>query len=110
MSGLVVKHLIFLTLELFSNFCYPSVVNQNNKNFQWLLFFDKSTSEKYRNKISEIINDNPQVIPFYIDGMPKFQESILEFIKENANDKEYLITSRIDNDDCIHIDFINEPA
>jgi hypothetical protein len=95
-------------LKLFSNFCLPSVINQCNKNFKWLLFFDSSTSEKYRIKIDEILQDNKQVIPFYIDGMPKFQEAILAFLKENANDKDYLITSRIDNDDCIHIDFIDE--
>ena len=95
-------------LELFSNYCFPSVINQTNKNFKWLLFFDSSTSQKYRNKIANIIDNNPQILIFYIDGMPKFQEAILEFLKINAADKEFLITSRIDNDDCIHKDFINE--
>lgn len=95
-------------LELFSNFCLPSVINQRNKNFKWLLFFDSSTNEKYKTEIAQILDNNPMIIPFYIDGMPKFQESILNFITENANDKDYLITSRIDNDDCIHIDFIDE--
>ena len=95
-------------LELFSNYCYPSVINQSNKNFKWLLFFDNSTSEKYRNKIDQILNNHPLIIPFYIDGMPNFQTAILNYIVKNANDKDYLITSRIDNDDCIHKDFINE--
>ena len=95
-------------LELFSNYCYPSVINQSNKNFKWLLFFDNSTSEKYRNKIDQILNNHPLIIPFYIDGMPNFQTAILNYIAKNANDKDYLITSRIDNDDCIHKDFINE--
>lgn len=26
-------------IELFKNYCFPSVVNQTNKNFKWLLFF-----------------------------------------------------------------------
>jgi hypothetical protein len=95
-------------LELFSNYCFPSVVNQTNKNFKWLLFFDTSTSEKYRKKIDQIIHNHPQIIPFYINGMPNFQEAILHYIEENASDKKFLITSRIDNDDCIHKDFINE--
>ena len=95
-------------LELFSSFCFPSVINQNNKNFKWLLFFDNSTSEKYRDKIAQILNNHTLIVPFYIDGMPNFQEAILRYIEENARDKDYLITSRIDNDDCIHIDFINE--
>lgn len=95
-------------LELFENFCFPSVVNQSNKNFKWLLFFDTNTSEKFRQKISKIIDNNSLVIPFYIDGMPKFQESILFYLNQNTIDREFLITSRIDNDDCIHKDFINE--
>ena len=95
-------------LELFSNFCLPSVINQSNKNFKGLLFFDSSTSDKFRIKIDAILKSHSQIIPFYIGGMPKFQESISNYIKANTSDKEYLITSRIDNDDCIHIDFINE--
>ena len=95
-------------LELFSNYCLPSVINQSNKNFKWLLFFDSSTSDKYRAKIESILQKNDLIVPFYIDGMPKFNEAILNYLKENAADKDYLITSRIDNDDCIHKDFINE--
>ena len=95
-------------LELFSNFCLPSVINQSNKNFKGLLFFDSSTTDKFRIKIDAILKSHSQIIPFYIGGMPKFQESISNYIKANTSDKEYLITSRIDNDDCIHIDFINE--
>ena len=39
--------------------------------------------------------------------MPVFNESIIKYVEENIS-TEYLITSRIDNDDCIHKDFINE--
>jgi hypothetical protein len=95
-------------LSLFENYCYPSVKAQNNKNFKWLLFFDESTPDKYRSRIDSIIRANDFIIPFYIGGMPKFQDSILDFVLKNANDQPYLITSRIDNDDCIHIDFIDE--
>lgn len=95
-------------LSLFENYCYPSVVAQRNKNFKWLLFFDESTPEKYRTRIESIIGTNDFIVPFYIGGMPKFQDSILDFVLKNANNKPYLITSRIDNDDCIHVDFIDE--
>jgi uncharacterized protein (UPF0297 family) len=95
-------------LVLFEKFCYPSVVAQHNKNFKWLLFFDESTPDKYRKRIENIISKNEFIIPFYIDGMAKFQDSILDFLALKANDKPYLITSRIDNDDCIHVDFIAE--
>jgi hypothetical protein len=95
-------------IELFKNYCFPSVVNQTNKNFKWLLFFDSTTNDKFKKAMDDLIKNQPNIIPFYIDGMPKFNESILKYVEENANDKPYLITSRIDNDDCIHKNFIDE--
>lgn len=94
-------------LELFANYCFPSVSNQTNQNFEWLLYFDSSTSEIHKNKIAEIIGNKTNIKTFFIDGMPVFNESIIKYVQENIS-TEYLITSRIDNDDCIHKDFINE--
>nr|WP_294937026.1 glycosyltransferase [uncultured Flavobacterium sp.] len=95
-------------LHLFETYCLPSVVNQTNQNFEWLLFFDSSTSEKYITKIRTITEGYKNIRLFFINGMPNFTSSIAEFIAANANDREFLITSRIDNDDCVHKDYINE--
>lgn len=95
-------------LALFENYCFSSVTAQSNKNFKWLLFFDVSTAQKFRDRISKIIEKHAFIIPFYIEGMVNFQQSILDFVSKNATSKPYLITSRIDNDDCIHVDFIDE--
>ena len=94
-------------LELFANYCFPSVVNQTNQNFEWLLYFDSTTSDTHKSKIGEIIGNKTNIKSFFIDGMPVFNESIIKYVEENIS-TEYLITSRIDNDDCIHKDFINE--
>ncbi|BCY28678.1 glycosyltransferase [Flavobacterium okayamense] len=94
-------------LELFANYCFPSISNQTNQNFEWLLYFDSTTSEIHKSKIAEIIGNKNNVKTFFIDGMPVFNESIIKYVEENIS-AEYLITSRIDNDDCIHKDFINE--
>ena len=40
--------------------------------------------------------------------MPVFNDSIQNYVKQFANSEPYLITSRIDNDDCINKNFINE--
>lgn len=94
-------------LELFANYCFPSVSNQTNQNFEWLLYFDISTSEIHKDQIAKIIGNKTNIKTFFIDGMPVFNESIIKYVEENIS-TEYLITSRIDNDDCIHKDFINE--
>lgn len=94
-------------LALFSNYCLPSVINQTNQNFEWIIYFDVSTKAIHRKKIEEIIENYTNINTFFIDGMPVFNESILNYVKKNISTK-YLITSRIDNDDCIHKDFIDE--
>lgn len=93
---------------LFENFCFPSVTAQTNKNFTWLLYFDTSTEEIYRTRISNLIEKFANVKVFYIKGMPEFYTSIQQYIKSQPTSKSHLITSRIDNDDCIHRNFIEE--
>lgn len=95
-------------MELFENYCFPSVVAQTNKNFSWLLFFDSSTEELFKKQIIKMTQQHDFIKVMFIDGMPSFNESILSYIKKNHIEKPYLITSRIDNDDCISCFFIEE--
>jgi hypothetical protein len=91
--------------ELFENFCFPSVKNQSNQNFKWLVFFDTNTPEKYKRKIEEYTEVFKNFHPFFIEGMKNFLPSIKE--KVNKFDAEkYIITSRLDNDDSLHEDYI----
>lgn len=95
-------------LELFKNFCFPSVLAQSNKDFKWLIFFDISTKDKFKTNIDELLSKHELIRYFYIKGMPEFNSSITNFIKEDAKDADYIISSRLDNDDCIHRNFIAE--
>ncbi|KAF2516856.1 hypothetical protein E0W68_11615 [Flavobacterium salilacus subsp. salilacus] len=95
-------------LWLFENFCLPSVVAQTNKNFTWLIYFDVTTPNAYRQKIEALIAGNSNIKLFYIEGMPAFYPEIKKLITAETKGVPYLITSRIDNDDCIRNSFINE--
>jgi len=92
-------------IALFAHFCLPSVVAQTNKNFKWLLYFDNDTSEKHRAQISQLLQPHFFIEAHYIDGMPMLVESIRQYIATHVK-TEYLITSRIDNDDSISKYFI----
>ena len=94
-------------IELFRNYCLPSVMAQNNQNFKWLLYLDTTTSDKNRALISELVLPFSRIEVFYIDGMPNLIDSIKEYVTTNCN-SEYIITSRIDNDDSISKHFIEE--
>lgn len=87
--------------DLFENYCFSSVKNQVNQNFKWLVFFDTTTPDVYRNKVEEYKRSYKNFLPFFIDGMNNFLPEIIKNI-EKLDAKEYIITSRLDNDDCIH--------
>lgn len=91
--------------ELFKNFCFPSVQNQSNQNFKWLVFFDTNTPEKFKIKIEKFSKDFENFLPFYIEGMDRFLPSIIKKIKE-LDSQEFIITSRLDNDDSLHKDYV----
>lgn len=92
----------------FENFCFPTILAQTNQNFVWLLYFDITTSDKFKTRISELIQNQLNFKVFYIDGMPQFYDEFKKYISAIPNKNPYLITSRIDNDDSVHKDFINE--
>ena len=93
-------------IGLFRNFCLPSVASQTNTDFQWLLFFDQTTDDDFKQELESLLKPFPHFKSFYVDGMDAFHPSIKSYISEDSKDSPYVITSRIDNDDCIHKDYI----
>lgn len=92
--------------KLFIDYCFPSVVSQTNTNFDWIVFFDTSTKEEFRKIVSKLAIEFPNFKPIYIDGMDLYLPSVKEYVK-NFNE-DYIITTGIDNDDCISKHFIEE--
>ncbi|MEC4887300.1 MAG: glycosyltransferase, partial [Scytonema sp. PMC 1070.18] len=92
--------------RLFENFCYPSIHAQSNQNFKWLIYFDQETPEYFKNKIKEYAEWS-NFIPIYIKN--RFTNEInRENVLNYLNGVEYLITTRLDNDDAVSKDFIQE--
>lgn len=90
--------------EIFDKFCHPSVHQQSNQNFKWLVFFDSRTPAIFKEKIQEYAKWK-NFIPAYIDN---FSLSIVtKVIAEHITEEtKYLITTTIDNDDAISQDYI----
>ena len=82
-------------MELFENFCLPSLKAQTCQNLTWLLSFAKETPQKYIRKCEEY--DRVQVIYDY----PR------TWVRKNYTEG-WLITSRIDNDDYYEPTFIEQ--
>ena len=93
---------------LFEKFTLPSVLNQSCTNFRWLIYFDIDTPDIYL-KRAIVLNEHPSISVFFIRGMNVFLKEIISSIEQLKDpSKLFLITTRLDNDDLIHRDFIKK--
>jgi len=93
---------------LFQKYCLPSIQNQSIQEFKWLVFFDSDTGEEYRDLINGIADRYANFTPLYIEGYHVLLDTLKNYISKENLDTEYIITSRVDNDDCIHRDYVKE--
>jgi hypothetical protein len=87
-------------INLFKTYCLPSFLNQSNKNFTWLIYFDSETPSEFNYLIDELSNTD-FIKPCFANGFEHFMTKYLEDIREFSTGSEWIITSRCDNDDCL---------
>ncbi|MDP5158870.1 MAG: putative rhamnosyl transferase [Flaviramulus sp.] len=92
--------------KLFLDYCFPSVASQNNLNFEWLVYFDITTPDYYKEKIKNLENELTLFKPIFVNGIEEFLPNLQNYITINSGG--YVITSGLDNDDCLSTNYINE--
>ncbi|HUR30803.1 MAG TPA: glycosyltransferase [Saprospiraceae bacterium] len=90
--------------ELFQKFCLPSVIHQSNKDFQWLIYVDRETPEKYYIQIKEVIHHQPNIQLYQVSDHKECLLHIDQFLTQSIT--PFVITSRLDNDDALGLQFI----
>jgi hypothetical protein len=106
--------------KVFERFTLPSVQAQSNKNFEWILVSDFRTPDEFK----QILNSYGATVIYHDFENHKWKiepgsnetrlersvrlETIGEVIADyiGKQDTDYVITSRLDNDDCIAFDYI----
>lgn len=88
-------------IELFRNYCLPSLDNQTNKNFTWLIYFDEQTPDEFSWIIDELKSRSYVKVRFS-KGNDGFMNDHISDIKLLSEGTEWIISSRIDNDDVFH--------
>jgi hypothetical protein len=90
---------------LFERYCVPSVMAQTEQNFSWLLFFDRATPEPYAERARALAERRPGTTPVFCETLPTslVRDSIRRLPIEPP---QWLLTSRLDNDDGIHAEFV----
>lgn len=91
--------------KLFDELCAPSVLAQSNQDFDWLIFFDSHTPERYKSRI-QTLQKVYRFHPIYVDVFNLERMSAIIF-DIYAGD-EMLLTSRLDSDDILAIDYIEK--
>lgn len=97
--------------ELFEDFCLPSIMNQTNQSFRWIVLFDINTPDKYKERIKSYEKVCRQFCPCYVEAdksryfVKVFKDEIHKRIKK---DTKFLITTYLDNDDALHQKYVEE--
>jgi hypothetical protein len=91
--------------QLFEHFCLPSVLSQIEQNFTWIIFFDSATPEPFATRARELALQRNNLIPIFSPTLPmsRIKESIQEALPVSP---EWLMTTRLDNDDGLHQDYV----
>jgi hypothetical protein len=96
--------------DLFDQFCFPSVSQQTNQNFKWLVFFDSDTPDEFKQVIASYVEQWTNFVPVYLDRpLPygEFPDDVRQVVRKYIPEScEYLITTWLDNDDAIHKDYV----
>ena len=91
-------------LGLFERFCLPSLQNQSNLDFDWLLFCDKDSSQNFRARIQKYSKWS-NVRAVFVEGY--FTQATVQLaVADFAKGFTHLITTRLDNDDAVCRNFV----
>jgi hypothetical protein len=93
--------------DLFEKYTVPSVFNQTNTNFCWLIFYHSNTPKAFQNRLLRI-QENASCDVRIVSAQRNDVKTFLDQIKDGLKPNDMLVTSRIDNDDIIHPSFIQE--
>lgn len=92
--------------ELFERVCLPSMARQTEKSFQWLIFLDEETPDRFVRRMDELNSEHEFLIPIYCqDRREEFVLNEMEKRKSRGNTR---IMTRLDNDDAMHPRMIEE--
>lgn len=103
-------------LDLFENYCLPSVMAQSNRNFEWILLVSQIKgvdNDWLKAKLQEYKNRCPQikVVGVKSEAGWKFAYAFREIVRKRlqergAKDEDICMTTYFDNDDVLGDDYI----
>lgn len=93
-------------LNLFYKFCMPSIQSQSSRNFIWFVLFGGDTTEWLCMLAHKWERDNIMK-PIYIPRGKDAIQPIKDWINANMRQGEVIISTRLDNDDGLAVDYVH---
>ncbi|MGD0445976.1 MAG: glycosyltransferase [Edaphobacter sp.] len=85
-------------MDIFEAVCFPSVANQTNQDFSWIIFVDIETPLSILQRLATLQGRRP----FEIRFLSHFDEIEVQREIHRVNGRTpYILTTRLDNDDAI---------
>ena len=97
--------------RLFDQYTWPSLKAQTCQDFKWICLFDKDTPEPYKEKVTQYQQEWDTFLPYYCGEKETkhFQSYFRHLVYKNSNQSlEGLLTTYLDNDDALHINFVKD--
>lgn len=91
-------------MELFEQYCLPSVKNQTVTSFQWIIYFDPQSPKWLKDRVERLAADSP-FTPIYRTQVSR-QQLLLDLRDVSGAKHKNLITTNLDNDDGLAANFI----
>ena len=89
---------------LFERYCLPSVRAQTNQNFRWIIYFDPQSPEWLKQRIQNHADEGAYA-PIFRPSVSK-AELTADIARVTGGHGTRLITTNLDNDDGLAIDFV----
>lgn len=90
--------------DLFEKYCAPSVVAQTSQNMTWIIYFDPASPAWLKGVVSSYENRGV-FTPIYRAEVP-YDALLADVMRVTSGNAEVLITTNLDNDDGLAIDFV----
>ena len=90
-------------IRVMNKYLFPSLNNQRCKNFIWILMIGNEANISQVKSLIDLNNSNNS-----FESKILYQRNLKYFIKDKAKYFDILITTRIDYDDCIYYDAVND--
>ena len=92
--------------QLFESITLPSIDAQSERNFLWALAIDSRTSERYRERLQELMATRPNIRLLEVELFHDHIPDMVQWCRDEATAAgvSHVLSSRLDNDDALHSD------